>query len=644
MHEAFVKVSDLMSQGSCLTIPKFQRRYDWGIENVHGLIRDIAEVATNPSSAQHWTGVIIYRQLQGDERCPIGRENYDHNCRELIDGQQRLTTIRLWIKALLDHSADLGNPINYNLTPFYLQSPNDKQFQQVVESGDVSSDRDPLSKAYSYFRYLLWLGEDSLIQPDEIATHDGRTKGTTQKERWENHLIKMNSKGEKIPKSSPPDCKMLLESTLSKISFLAISLEATEDAERIFSALNGNRTELTAFDHFRNFSFSKISPADRDKVFTASWSPAEKEFESMKTTKSVSPETLKAKFFYDFLISIGEGQFGKFNISRSFTNFRKFERSDRFSQMYQTIENLASKHLHVEVALWKTQREFYSNPSLPTGKRLELSNKARRSMHRIRLASDGPPAPLLLWVLRRSILPTHDPKYFSPEECESIFLRLEGYMFKTLLAGKSLTNMRAGVISSMKNIDNKSVKSDETPASAYILETIDKWTEVRWATLRNDLLNSHRRGEDEGVYKMLKAKATLALLDAIDEEYSGARRSGFLTQDFEYNNDPFWVEHIAPQDLKKWIPDLRTWNIKEEDLRSRMHVLGNLSALPSEINIKSSNKKFSDKKKQALDSTDASGTKLQSWTDNDKWTPLMIDERTTDIIDKMIKRWPDPAN
>jgi hypothetical protein len=89
---------------------------------------------------------------------------------------------------------------------------------------------------------------------------------------------------------------------------------------------------------------------------------------------------------------------------------------------------------------------------------------------------------------------------------------------------------------------------------------------------------------------------------------------------------------------------MRVWNIREEELRARMHVLGNLSALPSEINVKSSNKKFSDKKKQALDSTDATGTKLQNWTENDRWTPLMIDERTTDIIEKMIKRWPDPSN
>ena len=644
MDSAFVTVNGLMSSNSCLIIPKFQRRYDWKIENVHGLIRDIAEVATSPTSAAHWTGVIIYRSLFGNEKCPIGKTDMNHNCRELIDGQQRLTTIRLWLKALLDHSSDLGVELNYKLTDFYLQSPNDKQFENIVETRDVSKDTDLLSKAYSYFRYILWLGQDSLIQPDELATHDGRTKGNTQQERWENHVARQNSKGEQIVRSSPPDCKNLLENTLYKISFLGITLEANDDPERIFSALNGNRTELTPFDHFRNFAFSKIPTISREHVFTTNWAPAELEFESMKTTKAVSPDTLKAKFLYDFLISIGEGHYGKFNISRSFATLRRFERSERFTQTYGSLENLVVKHLRDEVTLWKTQREFFSNSSLPSGKQLNLSNKSRRAMHRIRLASDGPPGPLLLWILRRSILPSNDPKHFSPEECENILLKLEGYMFKTLLAGKSLTNMRAGVISSMKNIDLNSVRKNEKPASTHIIETIEKWTDVRWSNLRNDLLNSHRRGEDEGVYKILGSTPTLALLDAIDEEYSGSRRSGLLTQNFEYKNVPFWVEHIAPQELKKWASDLRTWNVKPEDVQSRKHVLGNLSVLPREINEKSHYKKYSEKRQIALDSVDAMGTKLQDWTSNDQWTPLMIDERTTEMIDKLIKRWPDPSS
>ena len=643
MQSSIVTVSDLMSSNSCLIIPKFQRRYDWKIENVHGLIRDIAEVATSPTSIPHWTGVIIYRNLLAEEKCPIGKVDYNHNCRELIDGQQRLTTIRLWLKALLDHSSDLGDEINYKLTDFYLQSPNDKQFANILETMDVSKETDLLSKAYSYFRYILWLGQDALIQSDELATHDGRSKGSTQQERWANHVARQNMNGEQVSRSGPPDCKNLLRNTLSKISFLAISLEATEDPERIFSALNGNRTELTPFDHFRNFSFSKIPTINREQTFLVNWAPAEQEFETMKTNKSVSPDTLKAKFFYDFLISIGEGQYGKFNISRSFATFRKFERSDRFTQTYGSIENLVVKHLQDEVALWKTQREFFSNTALPSGKILNLSVKARRSMHRIRIASDGPPSPLLLWILRRSILSENDPRYFSPEDCENILIKLEGYMFKTLLAGKSLTNMRAGVISSMKNIDLKSVKKDEKPASSYILETIDKWTEVRWSILRSDLMNSHRRGKKEGVFEILKSGPTLALLDAIDEEYSGARRSGFLTQNFEYKNDPFWVEHIAPQELKRWLADLKSWNVKVEDIDSRMHVLGNLSALPREINVKSSNKKYSEKRREAQESNDASGTRLQGWTANDSWTPLMIDERTTEMIDKLIKRWPDPT-
>ncbi len=93
-----------------------------------------------------------------NEGCPIAATNVNHICREVIDGQQRLTTIRIWAKALLDHSKINGETLNYKLTPFYLQSPNDLEFEKIDDGEAVFLSNNNISRVYSYFRFILWLG------------------------------------------------------------------------------------------------------------------------------------------------------------------------------------------------------------------------------------------------------------------------------------------------------------------------------------------------------------------------------------------------------------------------------------------------------------------------------------------------------
>lgn len=69
-----------------LVIPTYQRDYAWTIKHVEDLLEDIAEAVTTGSS--HYLGTVVLARNGGDTY-------------EVVDGQQRLSTLTLVIQALL---------------------------------------------------------------------------------------------------------------------------------------------------------------------------------------------------------------------------------------------------------------------------------------------------------------------------------------------------------------------------------------------------------------------------------------------------------------------------------------------------------------------------------------------------------------
>ncbi|MFG6383105.1 MAG: DUF262 domain-containing protein, partial [Lachnospiraceae bacterium] len=74
-------------------IPVYQRNYDWKRIQCITLFKDIEKIAIDNKRNSHFLGTIVY--VEGDSSA---------NFRQfiVIDGQQRLTSIMLLLKAILD--------------------------------------------------------------------------------------------------------------------------------------------------------------------------------------------------------------------------------------------------------------------------------------------------------------------------------------------------------------------------------------------------------------------------------------------------------------------------------------------------------------------------------------------------------------
>jgi uncharacterized protein with ParB-like and HNH nuclease domain len=86
------KMGDLFGQNERLKIPSYQRRYSWEEEQFEDLWRDLNGITSDGS---HFFGTIVF---MSGTHVAGGTNEID-----IVDGQQRITTISILLCATRDH-------------------------------------------------------------------------------------------------------------------------------------------------------------------------------------------------------------------------------------------------------------------------------------------------------------------------------------------------------------------------------------------------------------------------------------------------------------------------------------------------------------------------------------------------------------
>jgi uncharacterized protein with ParB-like and HNH nuclease domain len=154
-----VDVSELFEGSSQFTVPDYQREYSWGDEQLGELWDDIT--ALTRSRDNHYLGSIIIIKKGGDE---IKKQ-------EVVDGQQRLTTISLVLTVIRDyfesednHSFDdvpeliddflftKSNVTGDEHKKLRLNKYHNDAFEKVLDGfADSVDDDSPIKGAYDYY-------------------------------------------------------------------------------------------------------------------------------------------------------------------------------------------------------------------------------------------------------------------------------------------------------------------------------------------------------------------------------------------------------------------------------------------------------------------------------------------------------------
>ena len=259
---------DLFSQSTQISIPLFQREYVWTEKQLTRLKEEIDIIQSGEESNRFLGAVIAVRRNAN----PAEPQPY-----EIVDGQQRLSTLYLFVLAAAcvaakNKQSDYAKGIiNTNLIIDWWQNGTNTKlvpsfadrnqfcvaFQQLINSGDLSD----------------WLGAKAKL-PDKSGDENGRY--INQFNRIKKFLQ------ERFMEHGIEHLKEIVTITQTKLTFVFILLKDPSTATTVFEGLNDPGIPIGIGDLVRNEVFSKISndPPKAHAVHRDVWLPFRKKLGS----------------------------------------------------------------------------------------------------------------------------------------------------------------------------------------------------------------------------------------------------------------------------------------------------------------------------------------------------------------------------
>lgn len=245
-------------------IPTFQRDYEWTEDGQWSLLfddletvvarledsRHLAEVLGQPATksdnkvAPHFLGAVVLEGIPG----PAG--SLDR--RSVIDGQQRLTTIQLLVRGILDVLIE-SQSVRIAQVRRLIQNPAD-----VVATDDERYKVWPRRRDRDVWRIAL---------ADDIPSGRGHLYLDARRYFRDRARITVQANG-----SDRSD--LLVDSLLSLFKLVVIDLEDNDDAQVIFEVLNGRQTPLSATDLVKNLLFLRAeisNEAELEDLYGRYW-------------------------------------------------------------------------------------------------------------------------------------------------------------------------------------------------------------------------------------------------------------------------------------------------------------------------------------------------------------------------------------
>lgn len=291
MEAKKIRILDFIGKGKkTFNIPVYQRNYDWQEENCKKLFTDIENIIKHNEEIEHFLGTVVY-VLTKIER--------DYEEYVLIDGQQRITSISLLLKAL--HEKIISEDTKESIWEQYLinkKSPDNIRirlkpiesdsvsYKQLIDNNDDSSNSN-VCRNYKIFKELL---ENSHYSAEQIY------------------------------------------SALYKIELVTIKLEKdkkSENPQLIFESLNSTGLSLTQADLIRNYLLMNSEYEKQTVLYKNFWLKIEIEL----TNKKISD------FIRDFL-TMKTGKIA--NKNKVYDDFKEYMRIQKELNEEAILEELVT--------------------------------------------------------------------------------------------------------------------------------------------------------------------------------------------------------------------------------------------------------------------------------------------------------------
>lgn len=463
-----------------LTIPVYQRNYDWKVANCQQLFNDLVAMVREKRT-NHFFGSIV--EIGGD---------YSGE-KQIIDGQQRLTTVYLLILALVKLLEE-GKITSSTMIP-----------RKIRDSYLIDQYVDDVENLKRY--RLQPVKHDAVALMRLFGPESGyieNSNQTTNFQFFQDEILKQRISVDELWEA------------IQHLIVIDISLRRSEDnAQLIFESLNSTGVDLTEADKIRNFVLMNL-PADQQEEFYN-------------------------KYWHTIELDTEEGN--EYHVSEFIRNYLTFKlkKAPTMGKVYQVFKRFVEqKKMTTEAVLQDLLK--YAGYEKQIRKSQSPSDKVNVLLKRL--------AVLEVSVTRPFILPLFD--YWqegkvNADEVATILGSVESYIFRRLICGmqnNSLNKLFATLFSdSLKYVDQTDNYVD---IINYLL--LSK-TEVSHFPTDDEFAESI---ETRDAYNM-RQQTKYYLFDRLENQDSLERVNVIGGM----QNNRYTIEHIMPQTLSSaWKKEL----------------------------------------------------------------------------------------
>jgi len=590
----------LSNESEQFIIPAYQRRYSWHSKHIAELFDDINML---DSGEAHLLGSLV---------CLTSSHGVGINELELVDGQQRMTTIMLFLNAMEEKYKELGRDKEAEKIGNYLYCTNfDRKQKNKLALGDLdSTDFERIMNNKDF---------------DEIVN----------KRLLEGYKLILSL----IGNLTPEQLDLFKYKFINQANVIRLDVAESKDAFKLFETINNRGLSLSPADIIKNFLLGNASLID-----DATLEKVKKDWTSL----IVSMDGLNLD---DFFRQYMNGLLGrKVTFTMLIDTFKKY-----FIENVITAESLASRTEYLPEVLEETEEaveeqfkisEDVVDETAPVVKR----KKTIKQIPLTKFVANLRKAAEIYSKILNSNVPN---KNFGDAKIDRHMLNLQ-----------KIRSMASYTF--VLNLMQRDIDRNDKLAILRLLETFmlrRNIAEYRTAEL-DDIFSNLTTVEDVNIVETVKniLKENLPSNREFEEkivthDFRGVseNRAKYMLEQIEYHvtgntgekyiggGEDVHLEHIVPQTIttKKAKEEYGDWEkyLGENSLsihREKVVRIGNMTLLSAPLNIKASNNPFLAKKLE-YEKSDIKITKQLKKYPEFKFK--QIDERSKDLAHLSVKIW-----
>jgi hypothetical protein len=569
-------LESLLSNDAVFVIPYFQRPYRWKPEKLKKLEQDLLNLVDGTSDV-HFLGAVIIHGRRGN---PSDPKFY-----EVIDGQQRITTVFVYICAIIRVFCKRGR--HDDAAGLFSKYVAITRQTQLSSNSRLHSCKDDRAQLNSVIQEILddqelasRLGPFSFV-PLPVA--DQSIKG-----RLRNNF-KAAVRFIDDQADEEPDLKRvhaILDALVGRCTVVQIDVTDPASGPKIFDSLNSSQEPMTIGDLVRNEIFSKVAnrePRSIEAIDASVWQPFANRF------KVEEGRSLFDEYFFPYGL-IQDPNVRKTDVYAKLREIWK--QIERPEEIIRSLERFQIAFLDLET----------------DGNRQGFSAPLREGFHRLHRSR----APTATYPFLMQLSNALKEGSISEADGVEVLRVLESFLVRRAICGHEPTGLHAVFKRLWQDCE-------ERPTAASVSSAIRRHKTVTWPTDDEVRKNIQER-------PLYESGICRHLLYSWCEEVGG---------DLPVFNDKIEIEHVLPQNPNS---DWFEGGFERESFEASLDLIGNLLLVTKAVNLAVSNEAYEVKRPIYSEESGYKATRDFA-KEFSSWTPKDLASRGERLSAWAIRRW-----